>query len=61
MPHLMGVDTTAPDIPNVSRLARENWRARKIVKIGVVGSGAHFLLPAVRQGAIEVKRDPPES
>jgi hypothetical protein len=57
----MCVHATTRDIPHVSRFARENWRAGKVMEIGAGGSHAHFTLPAVRQGAIEVERDPSES
>lgn len=59
--HLIGVQATASDMPYVSCLARQDWRSGKIAEIGICGSRAHFALPAVRQGAIEVKCDPPES
>lgn len=61
MPHLMGVHAAAGDMPHVSCLARKDWGAGKVAKIGDGGSHAHFILPAIRQGAIEVKCDPTES
>jgi hypothetical protein len=55
------VHATAGDMPHVSRLAREDWRSGKVAKIGFGGSRTHFMLPAIRQGAVEVKGDPSES
>ena len=61
MPDLMGVHAAAGDMPHVNCLARKDRGAVKVAKIGVCRSHAYFMLPAVRQDAVEVKRDPPES
>ncbi len=60
-PHLIGMDAAAPDVQYVSCLARQDWRAGKLSKIGLLRRHADVLLPAGRKVAVEVERGPVES